>query len=170
MLETLFVLLVFGPTFNNIAEGCGRVPATPSSPPPPTFNPNGSTSAHESPCNATQMMKTGCLNGGRCFIIDGLETASCHCTKYYKGTRCEELADLFIVDQPTTATAGIAASIAVAILILIVLVSTAVIYYRKKRRAKREEEKKKSAANGNGVSGEPLMRENRANNHAQDAV
>ncbi|KAK3598857.1 hypothetical protein CHS0354_008602, partial [Potamilus streckersoni] len=128
MLETLFVILVFGPTFNNIAEGCGRVPATPTTTQTPIFNPNGSSSAHESPCNATQIIKTGCLNGGRCFIIDSLQTASCHCTKDYKGTRCEELAE-FIVVPPTTATAGIAASVAVAILIIIVGVSTAVIYY-----------------------------------------
>ncbi|XP_045213723.1 uncharacterized protein LOC123564302 isoform X1 [Mercenaria mercenaria] len=134
-------------------EGCGRVPATPAptttpSPTEPTIN--GSLRGIQ--CTKDEANRTGCRNGGTCFVlvIQGERIASCHCTEEYEGKICQDLNIAVIIpsqDPDQVAKAGIAASIAVLIVIVIVFVAVAIVYYRR-RRQERMDKKPQSGVNG----------------------
>lgn len=169
MIQAFMCILVLGPSLYSVTEGCGRVPATPAPTPTPTpTEPTVNGSLRGLQCNGEETNRTACLNGGTCFVfvIQEVRETSCHCTKEYRGKRCEELNIEVIVpsqDPDQIARAGITASIVVLIVIVIVFIAVAIVYYRKRKRRRQEKMDKKRPPSG--VNGSLLPE-----NHIEDTV
>lgn len=143
MIQLFVCLLILVPSFYQVTEGCGRVPATPAPPttPRPTVTSiNGSASRLE--CDYSEITKASCYNGGTCYILvlENTRVPNCICTKEYTGMKCEEL-DIENIhpsterDHITTAKiAGITAGV-VAFVVLVMAIISIVIYMYKKNHA-----------------------------------
>lgn len=112
-------------------------------------------------CTEAEEQEAACLNG-KCYAIDlsgvGNRSAFCHCPEYYKGARCEELTDFFVLYAGEVKKAGIAAGVVVLVIILTIII----VYFavkRRKRRKRQQERCRNQDAQLNGNAAQPLMKE-----------
>ncbi|XP_077373037.1 pro-neuregulin-4, membrane-bound isoform isoform X2 [Festucalex cinctus] len=81
-----------------------------------------------------------CMNGGTCYKLATMDTLSCVCNDYYKGSRCEQF-QLLLGSSDKEQAGLIVALVLVAILILVVF---AVIVYFTYKMLKAKQQRKQS--------------------------
>ncbi|XP_057693769.1 pro-neuregulin-4, membrane-bound isoform-like isoform X2 [Corythoichthys intestinalis] len=93
---------------------------------------------HGVPCDGQDAAY--CMNGGTCYKLASMETISCVCNDYYKGSRCEQF-QLLIGTSDSEQAGLIVALVLVALLILVVI---AVIIYFTHKMMKAKQQRKQS--------------------------
>ncbi|XP_077598116.1 pro-neuregulin-4, membrane-bound isoform [Stigmatopora nigra] len=96
---------------------------------------------HGAPCDGQDAAY--CMNGGTCYKLTSMETLSCVCNNYYKGSRCEEF-QLFTRSSDSEQAGLIVALVLVALLILVIIVVIIYFIYKMLKASQQNEQKKPS--------------------------
>ncbi|XP_037110089.1 pro-neuregulin-4, membrane-bound isoform-like [Syngnathus acus] len=93
---------------------------------------------HGMPCDGEDAAY--CMNGGTCYKLASMDTLSCVCNNYYKGSRCEQFQ--LLLGSTDKEQAGL--MVALVLVGLLILVVFSVIIYFTYKMLKAKQQKKQS--------------------------
>ncbi|KAM9814622.1 pro-neuregulin-4, membrane-bound isoform-like [Syngnathus typhle] len=89
---------------------------------------------HGMPCDGEDAAY--CMNGGTCYKLASMDTLSCVCNNYYKGSRCEQFQ--LLLGSTDKEQAGLVVALVLVGLLILVVFSVIIYFTYKMLKAKRQ--------------------------------